>query len=666
VPPATARPLGEARAQAATGAQFGLAHIDVMEQHVARTPSGPRRLPVVADAVIATRYRQAVATGARWHRWSAYWDLVESGGFDWSVTDAMVARDSAHGLRSLIVIQGNPPGAALASGLPAGAGNAIFVRADGTLTDDPAEAARVNTDNPWARYVGEVVARYRPGGTLAAERGWPAGAGVRAWEIGNEPNLRHFWPGTPAEYVRLLEVAYLTAKFLDPAATVVHGGIADDAAAAAWHAAFLDALVARRTASPLPARYNAYSDRTVWHWYTVPSKLLTPPAIARAQRRARGLPDVPLWVTEVGIPVWSEHPGPCWDPASPRRASLAEQSAFVWQALAEGVAAGAELLIWFQFADDCGNGPDSFDAFGLVRNAAGAGCWSRPPGDHGCWHADPAVAGAPRPAYDAFRHAVGALTGARPGGALAGAGWRGVSLARGGQRVSVAWATGPGGAVAVLPGGAGARSIDAAGAVREVAAAAGSGGLRVALAGVTNRNGPGGAPMVDGLPVMLAAGSAAAAAPAIEGTAPGGGAPGPAAAAAPAHPAVADTAPPYIAIVGALSPESPPLFDLSVAAGDEHGRLAQYSVFYSAHRVPDRPEGWTRHGPVAAWPGTPNIGEVVVPFFGMPGVTYYFAAQAADAAGNWSALPAHAQAWTRIAGAPSRPSPARGRPVRWE
>lgn len=652
-PRAAAEGLSAPPAQAAAGAQFGLAHVDVMEHHVARTPEGPRRRSDVDAAALAARYRHAAATGARWHRWSAYWDLVESDGFDFAVTDGLVARDRAAGLASLVVLQGNAPGAG-AGGLPPGAANGVFARADGSLTDDPAEAVRINTDNPWARFVAAVVDRYRPGGTLATAQGWPAGAGVRAWEIGNEPNLRHFWAGTPAEYVRLLEVAYLAIEFLDPAATVVHGGIADDAAAAAWHAAFLDALVARRAASPLPARYNAYSDRTVWHWYTVPSKLLAPPALARAQRRERGLPDVPLWVTEVGVPVWSEHPGPCWDPASPRRVSLAEQSAFVWQALAEGVAAGAELLVWFQLVDDCGNGPASFDAFGLVRNPQGAGCWSHPPGNPGCWNVEPAVAGTPRPAYDAFRHAVGALTGARPAGALSGPGWRGVALARGGQRVNVAWATGPGGASAVLPAaGARPRAIDESGAVSDAATGAGPDGVRVALPGATNRNGPGGAPMVDGRPVMVGGGAAAAGAagaPAAAG-ATGSAAAAPAPAAGPPRAAIADAAPPYIAVVGVLPPESAPLLELRVAAGDADGRLGQYAVYYAQGAAPQRAEDWTPWVGPLAWPGAPALGEVTVPFFGFPGATYHFAATAADAAGNWTALPGRPQASTRIAGA---------------
>ena len=72
-----------------------------------------------------------------------------------------------------------------------------------------------------------LVARYRPGGDLARAKGWGPGVGVRAWQVGNEPNLPNFWRGTPADYVRLLEVAALVIRWLDPAATIVHNGQSD-------------------------------------------------------------------------------------------------------------------------------------------------------------------------------------------------------------------------------------------------------------------------------------------------------------------------------------------------------------------------------------------------------------------------------------------------------
>ena len=57
-----------------------------------------------------------------------------------------------------------------------------------------------------------------------------AGLGfVEAYEIGNEPNVERFWGGAspaPDQYVEVLKVAYERIKAVDPAATVVSGGLA--------------------------------------------------------------------------------------------------------------------------------------------------------------------------------------------------------------------------------------------------------------------------------------------------------------------------------------------------------------------------------------------------------------------------------------------------------
>lgn len=107
----------------------------------------------------------------------------------------------------------------------------------------------------------------------------------------------------------------------------------------------------------------------------------------------------------MGVPIWSEHPGPCWDPVSPWRASSAEQSVYLWQAFTEGRAAGVEVMFVFQLYDDCGNGPVSYDAFGLVRNHASNQCWTPPEGQP-CWRLDAAGAGTPRPAYQTLQAAA--------------------------------------------------------------------------------------------------------------------------------------------------------------------------------------------------------------------------------------------------------------------
>ena len=111
-------------------------------------------------------------------------------------------------------------------------------------------------------------------------------------------------------------------------------------------------------------------------------------------------------------------------------------------------------------------------------------------------------------------------------------------------------------------------------------------------------------------------------------------------------------------MVEPLPEVSGPVITLSVLAGDDEAGsgLGSYLIFYAADVPPKGGRGWTPISQARPWPGTPRVGRVGVPFVGAPGHLYYFAAQAADVAGNWTQLPNSAQAWTRIAGAGPGPS----------
>lgn len=676
-PPAGDRVPAAAAAPGDPVPPFGLAHVDLMDLHVARDPSGAvrpaERLPA---ADLSDRYARAGASGAGWNRWSLYWDMVESrqGSLDWSVADAIADRDAAAGLRTLAILQGTPPhfatggdrtaavpavgglaarfGPLAAAGgpampraagrppvqasPPAGMERPIFRRADGGLTDDPDAAVAVNPDNPWARFVDAAVVRYRPGGDLARARGWPDGVGVRAWEIGNEPNLAHFWSGSPTQYVRYLEVASLAIHRRDPGAIVLHGGIADDAGAGAWYGQFLDALKARAAASPLPARHDHYFDKAAWHWYTYPSLLQTGPARARALLTDRGLAARPVWVTEMGAPIWSEHPGPCWDPVSPWRATVAEQAGYLWQALTEGRAAGVEVMVVFQLYDDCGNGPTSYDAFGLVRNHAANQCWAVPDGQS-CWRLDPTRAGTPRPGYEALRVAAAALAGTellwRP--PREADFWQRVLLYQPpDRRVMVLWnllradrtveVYGTGREAEVL-------TLGADGRLDRRAATPTAGRHTLTLPGATNRNNPGNqAAVMAGRPVIV-----------IE----------------------RDTSGPFRAQVEPLPVESPARFTLTVAAADGGTGVGAFRVYQAVDAPPAQPAEWRVLVDAVPWTADPLSGSAEVSFDGLAGRTYYFAAQARDRAGNWSAIPREPQAWTRVVGDAPTPGPPTAAPT---
>ncbi len=631
-----------------------------MDLHVERLPDGAvRDRELLAADELSSRYELAARSGASWNRWSLYWDMVDrGGGYRWSIADEIVRRDAEAGLRSLVILQGTParhanrgqslapasrvggtypgrltelqedPPLTVQASPPTGLYEAAFRDAESQLTDDPASAAEVNEANPWASFVAAAVDRYRPGGGLASELGWSQGEGVRAWEIGNEPNLSHFWSGTPEEFARYLEVAALVIRWLDPQALVLHGGIAGESNAANWYADFLAALRRRADESPLPRRYGFYFDASAWHWYTYPTLLNTGPSLARGLILEHDLPQKPVWVTEMGVPIWSEYPGPCWDPQSPWRASVAEQAAYAWQATAEGLASGVATLVHFQLSDDCGNGPSSYDAFGLMRNTEDNQCW-QPPNGHQCWQLDPTSAGTARPALDAYRTVFAELKDAellwRP--PRSADGWQRVLFYRPpDERVTVAWnwrrspqspeLTATGSRARTL-------ALAADGSVIESEMTPASGRYRPVLAAATNRNNPAnGAPAIAGRPVML-----------VE----------------------RDIYPPYRAEVRPLPAESQGTIELEVSAADGGTGIGSYRVW-----VAD-----TRAGSVADWrllksenwSAEPLSGVVRVRYDAEPGSTAYFVAQAADRAGNWTAPPTEPQAWTRVVGsAPDTPT----------
>jgi hypothetical protein len=200
------------------------------------------------------RFDRARRLGARWDRWPLYWSGVEisPGVYRWASVDTALRDALAQGFEVSLILLGTPgfyatgglplrppvggsilrrseartPGAPIAiaaASPPAGLYAPIFT--DGT--DRPGPGKTINPENRWAAFVYQAVARYRPGGAASREvPGWPAGRGVRDWEIWNEPDLSFFWSGSAADYARLLRVAAIAARQADPQARILFGGLA--------------------------------------------------------------------------------------------------------------------------------------------------------------------------------------------------------------------------------------------------------------------------------------------------------------------------------------------------------------------------------------------------------------------------------------------------------
>ena len=360
------------------------------------------------------RYQGALATGARWDRWPLYWHWVDEGGYVGSHAggrhdyDTLIAQDIAHGLTPIVILLGTPARHAKTKPDTGGANisprdyllsepNALSAPAySATLpptnltepvfvdgTDVPGPGKAINPANAWAYFVFTTVERYRPQGMLARQKRWPPEVGIRYWEIWNEPDFYSFWGGTVEEYDRLLEVAYKSIKAADPDATVLMGGLAfyDQHS---W----LSALLGQTEGQPDRAYFDVFS----FHYYSSiyeSERLLRQ---SRATLDAYGLANIPIWITESGLPVWDDYPATAsgLTPNEPQHGTMLEQAAYVIQNSTLAFYNGVERYYHFLLHDDCGSPPRV--AYGLRQNFS----------PHVCYPAE----GKPRPAYAAYQLAA--------------------------------------------------------------------------------------------------------------------------------------------------------------------------------------------------------------------------------------------------------------------
>ena len=378
--------------------------------------------------VSQTRYDHGKATGATWNRWPMYWNNIEQSdnNFSWAYQDVAVANDLAQGFKLNAILLGTPafyttsarelrplprpvPGRLLSidavqAATPVGLYEPVFSDSSDIL----GVGKQINSANRWARFVYTAVSRYKPGGVLAQQQGWPAGQGVTHWEMWNEPDLSSFWDGTTADYARLLQVGYLAARLADPNAQIIFGGLANDSN----NANFYSDVMAIFDANPQATTYGYYHDILATHNYLYAWRSWYHVWRAGNTLAARGL-EKPIWLNESGVPVWDDYPGPVCEPTSPYRASMSEQADFIIQSAFYATYAGADNIFFFQLYDDCGNQPGGTnfspvtsctgdpaldpggDAFGLFSNVSD-------PGVSGCYWEHP-NGGTPRPGLTAFQ-----------------------------------------------------------------------------------------------------------------------------------------------------------------------------------------------------------------------------------------------------------------------
>jgi hypothetical protein len=313
--------------------------------------------------------------------------------------------------------------------------------------------------NLWANFMRRAAAYY-------AERG------VRRFIIWNEPDISrdtygYEFEGTLEDYAQLLKVAYLAAKAGNPDAIIHLAGTTYWHDVNAQQRLYVDRLLELITADPEAAAHDYYFDVLTLHIYFRAETVYTITHEMRAVLEKYGLGSKHIWITETNA---SPNLDPQWLVTRPAwQITLEQQAAYLAQAAALGLAAGADHIGVYKFFD--WSLPPGAESFGLIR-------------------ADESR----RPAFDTWRMVIDQMNGVQSAQVAQSPGANVIRLQRSdGQEVIVAWArTEQGAEIQVAATGNEAQFIDQYGNIMEIRPLNGS--YRLALpAAACNR--------VDGCPV---------------------------------------------------------------------------------------------------------------------------------------------------------------------
>jgi hypothetical protein len=211
-------------------------------------------------------------------------------------------------------------------------------------------------DNLWANFVRTMVTRYK--------------GRIRHWIVWNEPDVQdgdepgHVWAGSVEDYYQLLKVAYLTAKEVDPTCKVHLTGTTywwdRKYGREQWLKRFFDVVAA----DPEAPAHDYHFDAVMTHIYFKVHTIWDIIQFIQESMNAHGI-DKPIWLAETNAP-------PSNDPAAiPAEVSFEitqeEQAAFLIQASALALAAGAERIQVYKMIDKSSDANTDPEPFGLVR-----------------------------------------------------------------------------------------------------------------------------------------------------------------------------------------------------------------------------------------------------------------------------------------------------------
>ncbi len=232
-------------------------------------------------------------------------------------------------------------------------------------------------ENHWANFVRRMVGEH--------------GRRIKHWIIWNEPDIAPDHPGAQfdgsvEDYYRLVKVAAMAAREVDPEA-VIHLG-----ALTFWHDVvygrepYLRRLLQVAMQDENAAEHGFFFDVATVHVYFNAESVYTIIAQQREILREFGL-QKPVWLNETNAAPMDDPNHPWNDPLV--AVTLRQQASFVIQSAALAFAAGAERMAVYKLFDHVAPAP-GLESYGLIRSD-----------------------GSLRPAATAYRVAVERLSGFR-------------------------------------------------------------------------------------------------------------------------------------------------------------------------------------------------------------------------------------------------------------
>jgi len=305
---------------------------------------------------------QATIAGVRWERVVFWWyELQPQGPHEWNIyyfPDGVLNAEMDSDREIVGMIAGTPAWASV-SGSKRGVPRGLYLPLD-------------DGGNLWANFIRSMVSRYR--------------GRIDHWVIWNEPDVwdrnhdGYTWEGTETDYYRLLKVAYLAAKEVNPDCVIHFAGLTYW-----WDAEYGRPLYFRRVLDvmeqdPTAREHEGYFDVVTLHLYFDPDRVYD---VTREFRQIMGEygMDKPIWVNETNA-------APCDDATTPIQGmprfpvTMAQQAEFIVQAFAMGLAGGAERISIYKMIDEATIRP-GYEKYGWIRSD-----------------------GSPRPALHAYRTAT--------------------------------------------------------------------------------------------------------------------------------------------------------------------------------------------------------------------------------------------------------------------